>query len=124
MPKYGELSRHPLRVGGIVPFFVSLWGYADASSREGDGRGRNQAENGNRKDALATSGRWASKERGMPVSDGRVNLKRHRRGSFNPDQENRDQQHYKGRDRMHHDAKRAMIGIGVDRMCKRHMDNR
>jgi hypothetical protein len=25
---------------------------------------------------------------------------------------------------MHRDAKRAMIGIGVDRMCKRYMDNR
>ena len=35
----GEWSRHPVRNGEIVPFGVSLWGYAaPSSSKGGDGR--------------------------------------------------------------------------------------
>jgi hypothetical protein len=60
----------------------------------------------------------------MPISNNRASLKQHRYGGSDPDQQNRDYHHQKGHNRVHHDAKRAMIGIGVDRMCKRYMDNR
>ncbi len=78
---------------GSFRFFVSLWGYTDASSAEGDEGGRDQTENGNRKDVLAAVGRRASKEGGVPVSDMRAVFKQHRRGGSNPDQENRDHHH-------------------------------
>ena len=79
---------------------------------------------GNRKDALAASGRGAIEEGGMPVSTNRASFKRRQRRGSDPDHDNANCHDDERHDRVHHDAERAMIGIGGDRMHKRHVDNR
>jgi hypothetical protein len=60
----------------------------------------------------------------MPVSDNRLNFKKRRRGSFDPDRENRDRHDQKGHDSVHYYAQRAVIRVCVDGMCECYMDNR
>lgn len=99
---------------GLFRLSVSLWGCANASSAEGGGGGRNQTENGNRKGALAASGRGAIEEGRMPVSTNRANFKRHQRSGSDPDHDNANCHDDERHDRVHHDAELAMIGIGGD----------
>jgi hypothetical protein len=84
---------------------------------------QNQTERGCRTDALAASGRRSSKEGGMPVPDDRGNFKQHWCGCSESDEDNRDQHNYQGHDRMHYDAKRAMVCIAVRCMHMRHLDH-
>lgn len=65
---------------------------------------RNQTENGNRKDGLAAGRRGASKEGRMPVSDDRVNFKRHWSRGVDSDEDSRSHQGHDGHDGMHRDA--------------------
>ena len=116
MPKCGELPRHPLRVGGIVPFLVSLGEYADASSAEGGDGGQNQTENGNRKDSLAANRRGAIEEGGMPVSTNSANFKRCQLCGSDPDKESPSDERHKRRYRVHRDADLAMIGVTPNRV--------
>jgi len=56
-------------------------------------------------DALEASRRRAIKEGWMPGFGNRSkNFNKYRRGSFNPDPDNRDQHDREGHDRVHHDA--------------------
>jgi hypothetical protein len=59
----------------------------------------------------------------MPVSDDRANFKEYWRGGSKPDQDNHDQHNHDGRDRVHHDAYCAMVGVAFGRMNVRHLDN-
>jgi hypothetical protein len=121
MPQFGELPRHPLSVGGIVPFLCQPVGIADASSAEGGDGGRNQAENGNRKGALVPGGRRAIEEGRMPISTNRANFKRRWRRGCDPDRENANCHDHERHNRVHHNAERAMIGITADRMHVRNL---
>ena len=76
-------------------------GASPINSRGGE---RNQTENGNRKDGLAAGRRGASKEGRMPVSDDRVNFKRHWSRGVDSDEDSRSHQGHDGHDGMHRDA--------------------
>jgi len=121
MPKCGELPRHPLRVGGIVPFLCQPVGYADASSAEGEDGERNQTENRNRKNVLAASGRGTTEEGRMPVSTNRAKFTRRQRRCSDPDEEDPCEEHHKRNYRVHHDAELAMVGIAGDRVYVHHL---
>ena len=121
MPKCGGLPRHPPRVGGIVPFLDQPVGYVVASSAKGEEGRRNQTKNWNRRDVLAASGRRASKQDGMPVSDDRASLAHRGRCDSDPDQENLSHGDCERHHRVHHDAQRTMIGVAANRMHVRHL---
>jgi hypothetical protein len=121
MPKWGELPRHSPRVGESLRFFISLRGYADASSRESDDGGWNQSGNGNRKGVLAASGRGAIEEGRVPVSTNRANFKRRQRRGSDPDHDNASCHDHERHDRVHHDAELAMIGVTPNRMHMRYL---
>lgn len=118
MPGCGELPRHLLRVGGIVPFFASLRGtlmprLASAMA------GRSQPKNENRKDVLTAGGRGPIEEGRMPGSRNRADFTPHQRCGSDSDNENPNDEHHKGQYRVHRNAKLAMIGVICNRMHMR-----
>jgi len=60
----------------------------------------------------------------MPVADKLADFKQHRRRSSDPDKQIQNNDHQEGHNRVHRDAEGAMIRIGIERMCKGHVDNR
>jgi hypothetical protein len=52
----------------------------------------------------------------MPKSDNRVDFRQRRGDGFDPDQDNRDQHDHDGHNRVHRDAKRAVVSIAIGRM--------
>ncbi len=73
------------------------------------------------KDSLAAGGRGAREELGMPVADDSVRLK-NRGGDLDLDQDDHGRADRDGRRGVHHNAERAVIGIGVHRMDVSHLD--
>jgi hypothetical protein len=74
-------------------------------------------------DALAASGRGANKEGRRPVSGDRADFKKDWRGGSDPDQDYRDQHDHKGHNRVHRDAKRAVVGVAIGRMDVHYLDH-
>ena len=67
-------------------------------------------------DALTASGRRASKEGGIPVSDDRASFEQHWRRGSESDEDNHDHHDREGYYRVHRDAQWAMVSIALDRM--------
>lgn len=76
-----------------------------------------------RKRCRAGNRRRASEELRVPVSRDRANLKS-RRGSFNLNQHNNGGSNRNGSRGVQHDAKRAVIRVGVERVDVRHLRHR
>ncbi|MGA2887237.1 MAG: hypothetical protein ABSE51_04245 [Terracidiphilus sp.] len=72
-------------------------------------------------DVLAACGRRAREELGVPMPDDRPRLNE-RCGGPDSDQDNHRCHHRNGRSRVHRDAQRAMVGIRVERVCVRHLN--
>ena len=73
--------------------------------------------------ALAADWGRADKKLGMPIACDRMRLI-NRGAGLNLDQYNRGRCHCNRRGRMQHNAKRAVVGIGVYRMHVRNLHNR
>jgi len=86
----------------------------------GNGNGAERRKTG--KAALAAGGRGARKELGMPVTGNRLRLK-NRGGGPDLDQHDHGRSDGYGRCRVHHDAQRATVGIGVHLVNVRHLDH-
>lgn len=76
----------------------------------------------NRNDALAAAGRGANEELGLPEAGNRVRLK-NRCGGLKLDQDDNGGGYGDGRCRVHHDAERAMVGVAIDGMDVRHLND-
>ena len=74
------------------------------------------------RDALAAAGRGTNEELGLPIAGDRLRLKNWRAG-FDLDQDNNGGGDRNGGSRVKQDAERAVVGIGIDRMHVRYLDN-
>lgn len=74
------------------------------------------------RDALAAVGWGACEELGVPIPDERARLNE-RRGGSKSDQDNHSRDDRNRRSRVHRNAQLAMVGIRVQRMHVRHLDN-
>ena len=108
---------------GLLPILVSQL----VTSRGSIARRNGLCANGirlkleDREKALAAYRRGACKELGMPITGDRSRLK-NRSAGLDLDQNYCGSGNRYGRGRVHHDAERAMIGIGFHRMHVRHLD--
>ena len=59
----------------------------------------------------------------MPVSGDRANFNECRSGGSDPDQDNHDQHDHDGHNRVHRDAKRAVVCIADGRMDVHYLDH-
>jgi hypothetical protein len=60
----------------------------------------------------------------VPVSDDGANFTQRGRGDSDPNQENRNQHDDERQYRMHRDTHRAMVGVAIQSMRMRHVNNR
>ena len=108
---------------GLSPFcLISRWECADALPLQGASLNGNQAELENCEDALAGGWRRTGEELRMPVADDSARFENRGR-RFDPNQDDHGSRYRNGRGGVHDDAQRAMIGVALDGMDVRHLDD-